>query len=51
MEIQKNFMEKSNKFKQKLDNYQVSVIIPAYNEAVVIGDVIDMLKSVLPEHF
>ena len=44
-------MDKSNDFKQKLDGYQVSVLIPAYNEAEAIGDVIDMLKSVLPVHF
>jgi len=44
-------MNQSNELKQSLDTYKVSVIIPAYNEAEAIGDVIDMLKSVLPKHF
>ena len=37
--------------KKELLDYNVSIIIPAFNEAEAIGDVIDMLKSVLPEKF
>ena len=37
-------MDKSNEFKQKLYKYQVSVLIPAFNEAEAIGDVFDVLS-------